>query len=560
MSRKIVIIGGVAAGPKVAARARRLDPEAEITIVERGRLVSYAGCGMPFYLAGQIKDYNELFTTPYGVKRDEDFFLSERNVRVLTLTEAVAVDRKKKEVRVVDLADNKEFLLPYDRLVLATGSEPVVPPLEGINLKGVHRLNRPEDVLKIKEELEEAGEAVVIGAGMIGMEVADALVRRKFFVSLVELKDQVLPGMLDPDLAALLKARLEEAGVEFYLGEKVVRLEGNEEGRVAQVVTDRHVLNAGLVIIAVGVRPNVTLAKDAGLAIGETGGILVNEYLQTSDPDIYALGDCVENVHLVSGRKVYIPLASTAARQGRVVGDNVTGGKSRFPGVLGTAVLKLMGFNVGRTGLGEEQAKEAGYKIVVSTIGAFDRTHYYPEHGRIVLKLIAESGTGRILGAQGFGEGDVVKRIDVLACAINFKATVEDLSCVDLAYAPPFSNPLDPVHHGVNTVRNEMQGIARGISARELQEKLNGQKEFILLDVRTLPQHRARHISDNRSVVIPLGELRKRINELPRDKEIVVYCAVGGRSYEAQRILEGAGFADVRFLEGGLLAWPYDLD
>ncbi|MGQ9823415.1 MAG: FAD-dependent oxidoreductase [Desulfotomaculales bacterium] len=560
MGKKIVIIGGVAAGPKVAARARRLDPEAEITIVERGRLISYAGCGMPFYLAGQIKDFNELFKTRYGVKRDGDFFLSERNVRVLTLTEAVAIDRQKKEVKIVDLTTRKESFLPYDKLVLATGSEPVAPPLEGLSLKGVHRLNRPEDALKIAAELEGAREAVVIGAGMIGMEAADALAARKLFVSFVELKDQILPGMLDPDLAALLKTRLEEKGVEFYLGEKVIRLEGNEEGRVAKVVTDRRTINAGLVVIAVGVRPNVTLAKEAGLAIGETGGITVNEFLQTSDPDIYALGDCVENVHLVSGRRVYMPLASTAARQGRVVGDNVTGGKSKFPGVLGTAALKLMGFNVGRTGLGEEQAKEAGFDILVTTIAGFDRTHYYPEFGRLVLKLITEAKTGRVLGAQGFGDGDVVKRIDVLACAINYRATVEDLSTVDLAYAPPFNNPLDPVHHAVNTVRNKMQGIAKGIPAKELREKLDGMEDFILLDVRTLPQHRVSNIADERSVVVPLGELRQRLSELPREKEVFVYCAIGGRSYEAQRILESAGFSKVRFLEGGLYAWPYDLD
>jgi len=560
MSEKIVIIGGVAAGPKVAARARRLSARAKITIVERGQLISYAGCGMPFYLSGQIKDYNELFTTPYGVKRDEQFFLTERDIRVLTRTEATAVDRRKKEVTVVDLNTGKESVLPYDKLVLATGSVPVEPPFAGINLKGVHRLNHPEDVQKIMEEIGQVSDAVVIGAGMIGMEAVDALARRNIFVTVVELQEQILPGMLDADLAAVLKARLEERGVEFRLGEKVQRLEGDEAGRVKQVVTDGGVLAADLVIVAVGVRPNVALAKAAGLAIGETGAISVNEYLQTSDPDIYALGDCVENLHLVSRQKVYIPLASTAARQGRVAGDNVVGGKSKFPGVLGTVIVKLMNQNAGRTGLGEEQARAAGFAVSVTTIGSFDRTHYYPEKGRILLKLITEARTGRILGAQALGEGDAVKRIDVLACAITSGANVEDLANLDLGYAPPFNTPIDPLQHGVNTVRNKMQGIAKGISAAELQAKLAGGDDFVLLDVRTQPQYRAQHIEDERTLLIPIGELRERIGEIPRDKEIVVLCAIGSRSYEAQRILEGAGLKNVRFLEGGLLGWPYELD
>ncbi len=560
MGEKIVIIGGVAAGPKVAARARRLSPQAEIAIVERGRLISYAGCGMPFYLAGQVKDFQELFTTPYGVKRDEEFFLSERNVRVFTLTEAVAINRRKKEVAAVDLATRRESVIPYDKLVLATGSVPVVPPFEGIGLQGVHRLNHPDDVQKIMDQIENVDDAVIIGAGMIGMEAADALVRRKMFVTVVELQEQILPGMLDADLAAVLKARLEERGVEFHLGEKVLRLEGDEAGRVTRVVTEKRALDAALVIIAVGVRPNVELAKAAGLTIGETGAISVNEYLQTDDPDIYALGDCVENLHLVSRRKVYLPLASIAARQGRVVGDNVVGGKSKFPGVLGTTVLKLMNINVGRTGLGEEQAREAGFSVSVATIGTHDRTHYYPEHGRFLLKLITEAKTGRILGAQAVGEGDAVKRIDVLACAINYGAGIDDLAHVDLGYAPPFSTPLDPVHHCVNTARNKAQGIAKGITAQELYSKLNSQDDFVLLDVRTPSQYRAGHIEDKRALLIPIGELRRRVGEIPQGKEVIVVCAVGSRSYEAQRILEGAGFANVRFLEGGLQAWPYELD
>ena len=557
---RIVIVGGVAAGTKAAARARRLLPDAEITIIERGKMISYAGCGMPYYISGQIRDFKQLFSTSYGVVRDEHYFMEEKNVRVLTRTSATAIDREKKEVAVTDLESGENYTVPYDRLVLATGASPFTPPIPGLELKGVHRLNHPEDAQKIAAAVEQAGEAVVIGGGLIGLEAADALIKRKLFVSVVELQEQILPGMLDPDMAALLAYRLEEEGVEFHLGRRVLRLEGDEKGNVTAVVTDQGSIDAGLVIVAVGVRPNVELARKAGLTIGETGAIAVNEYLQTSDPDIYALGDCVENRHLISGRKVYIPLASTANRQGRVVGDNLAGRKSIFKGVLGTSVMKMMSWNVGRTGLGEMQARALGYDVVTAVNATHDKTHYYPGHDNLVLKLIVEAGSRKVLGAQGIGAGEVIKRIDVVATALNFGATVDDLADLDLGYAPPFNTPIDPVHHTANIVRNKIDGVAVTISARELHEKLAGDDDFVLLDVRTPEQFKYRHIEDSRVMLVTLGELRRRLAEVPRDKEIITLCALGVRSYEAQRILTGAGFKDVKFLEGGLQGWPYDLD
>ncbi|WP_027719286.1 FAD-dependent oxidoreductase [Desulfovirgula thermocuniculi] len=559
MSR-IVIIGGVAAGPKAAARARRLMPDAEITIVERGRLISYAGCGMPFFVAGQVKDFNQLFSTPYGVLRDEQFFAREKGVKVLTRTEATSIDRQKKEVAVTNLDTGESYTLPYDKLVLATGSSPVIPPIPGLELKGVHRLNHPDDALKIMEDLEEVSEAVVIGAGLIGMEALDALIKRKIFVSVVEIKDQVLPGILDPELAAVLAARLEEQGVELHLGEKVLRLEGDEDGRVSRVVTDRGTLEAQLVIVAVGVRPNVELARAAGLEIGQTGAIAVNEHLQTSDPDIYALGDCVENTHLVSGQKVYIPLASTANRQGRVVGDNLAGIPSRFKGVLGTAVLKTLNFNIARTGLGELQARELGYDVETVVNSTHDRTHYYPGHDNLLIKLVVDKSTRRLLGAQAVGGGEAVKRIDVAATVLYFGGTVDDLAGVDLGYAPPFSTPIDPVQHTANTLRNKLSGLAKTIGARDLKARMDAGEDLVLLDVRMPAQFNAKHIEDERVMLVPLNELRQRIGEVPRDKEIVILCAMGTRAWEAQRILEGAGYTRVRFLEGGLQAWPYEME
>lgn len=557
---KIVIIGGVAAGTKTAARARRLAPEAEITIIEKDKYISYAGCGMPFYLSGQTREFENLFTTSYGVVRNEDYFLSERGIKVMTGTEATAIDRANKRVEVLNLATGQRSFMEYDKLVITTGSEPFIPPVEGLDLKGVYRLNHPEDALSIKAAIKEGvSEAVVIGAGLIGMEAVDALMKLKIFVTVVELREQVLPGLLDPDMAAPLAMRLEDSGVELSLGRKVLKVEG-VNGKVSAVVTDQGRLETDMVIVAVGVRPNVKLAKEAGLEIGATGAIAVNEYLQTSDPDIYSLGDCVENTHLVSGRKVYIPLASTANRQGRVAGDNVTGRKTKFRGILGTSVARIMGINVARTGLGEGAAKELGYDVITSLNPTFDATHYYPNHGKIFLKVVADAKTRRVLGAQGFGPGEVAKRIDVFAAAITFGATLDDVADIDTGYAPPFNTPIDPVHHAVNIVRNKLDGIAVGITAAQVKEKFDRGDDFVFLDVRTEQQYKPKHIEDDRVMLVPLGELRRRIDEVPRDKEIVTSCVLGVRAYEAMRILKGAGFKNVKFLEGSLEAWPYELD
>ncbi len=555
---RILVIGGVAAGPKAAARARRLLPGAGITIVERGGLISYAGCGMPYFVSGQIRDFDELFTTAYGIKRDELYFAKEKAVRVLTRTEATAIDREKKEVTVTSLETGECYTLPYDKLVLATGAGPFIPPVPGLDLEGVYRLNHPEDARKVAAGAAGAKEAVVMGAGLIGMEAAEALLKRKMGVSVVEMKDQILPAVLDPDLAALLAYRLEETGLEMFTGRKVLRLEGRD--RVTGVVTDQGTLPADLVIVAVGVRPNVELARHAGLTIGETGAIAVNRRLETSDPDIYAIGDCVENRHLVSGRPVYIPLASTANRQGRVAGDNLAGIGSAFEGVLGTSVMKITDWNVGRTGLGEEQARALGYEIECAVNAGHDRTHYYPGHDNVIIKLVVEKQSRRVLGLQGIGQGDVVKRVDVAAAALRFGATVDDLAGLDLGYAPPYNTPIDPLQHTANIVRNKLDGVAETVTARELHDLLASDGDFVLLDVRTPDQFRYRRIDDARTLQVALGDLRDHLQDIPREKPVITICALGSRAWEAERILAGAGFRNVKFVEGGLQGWPYDTD
>ncbi len=553
---KLVIIGGVAAGPKAAARARRLLPNAEITVIDRSRWISYAGCGMPFFLDGQIDSFEELFNTAYDVIRDEGYFLREKDITVLTSTEALEVDRVKKSVLIRDLAGGEERWIPYDKLVLATGASPIIPPFEGRDLKGVYGLNNPGDLLRLMETVEDVNEAVAGGAGFIGMEVAGALSNRNILTTIVELREQLLPGVLDEDLAGVLKTRLESQGIDFALGQKVLRFEG-ENGRVSRVVTDQAVLDAEMVVMAVGVRPNIDLALKAGLEIGNTGAIRVDEYMLTSDPEIYACGDCAENVNILSGRHTYVPLASSANRQGRVVGDNTAGRRSKYNGILGTALLQVKNWNVGRTGLGEQQAQDYGYETKTAITPAHDRSHYHPQHSLVILKVIAEAGSGRLLGVQGIGPGSLDKRIDVAATAISFGATLDNIVDLDLGYAPPFNTTIDPLQHTANTLRNKNSGLIPMISPREVWDKLQRGDDFILLDVRTQREHDSKPMNDERVLHVIMGELRERIDSISRDKEIVVFCDLGIRSYEALRALKGAGFTKVRSMEGGMRLWAY---
>ncbi|MBO8127748.1 MAG: FAD-dependent oxidoreductase [Peptococcaceae bacterium] len=555
---RIIVIGGVAAGPKTAARARRMAPEAEITLIDRGTMLSYGSCGLPFYLDGTVKNLKDLVSTSYGVTRDEEYFLREKGINVLTRTEVQAINRDTKSIQVRNLDSGDTYTLPYDKLVLATGATPVIPPFEGLELKGVFRLYHPDDARAIAEKIDEIEEVVLVGGGFIGMELAGALNNRHLFVSVVEMQEQTLAGVLDPDLEAVLRNRLQAKGIEFYLKEKVLRFEGDERGNLREVITDKRTIETDACIIATGVRPNVELARAAGLTIGPTGAIAVNEYLQTSDPDIYAVGDCVENTHLISGRKIYLPLASTANRQGRVAGDNVTGHKSRFKGVLATAVLQVTDWNIGRTGLGEQEAKDLGYEVVSAITPAHDRTHFHPEHGLVILKVIMDRRSRKLLGVQAIGPGEVDKRIDVAATALNFGATIDDLADLDLGYAPPYSTSIDPLQHTANSLRNKLAGLARAITPLELKAKIDRGDDFLLLDVRTEREFQQKRFRGAKKVLsVSLDKLREHLFEIPRDQEIVLMCESGVRSYEALRTLEGAGFKNVGYLEGGFQTWPY---
>ena len=554
MGRKIVVIGGVACGPKAAARARRHDQEAEITIIERREYVSYASCGLPYYVGGVVPELDGLLKTSHGTLRDVDYFDHVKDIKVLCGTDAVAIDRQKKEVRIRNLASGEESLVSYDTLVLATGASPVRPPVPGIDLENVWNLwtLRDADIIRQRIEEGEADRVCVIGAGLIGLEACEALVNQAVEVALVEMMPHALYGPLDADMAALVAHALEEQDVELHLGEAVKALEG-EDGRVVRVVTDKASLDVDAVIVGAGARPEVSLAKACGLELGETGAIVVDRHMRTSDPDIYAGGDCVENEHLVTGRKVWIPLGSTANRHGRVIGDNATGHDVHFTGVQGTGVMKCLGLNVGYTGISDTAARSLGYDTVTSMNTCNDKSHFFPGGKGLVVKFVCEKASRKLLGCQVVGAGDVARNVDAAASALRFGATLDDMAEMDFCYAPPYGAPITPLGNAAYIASNKLAGMAEAISALELRALLRTEEDFMLVDVRSKGELEVRPpIEDPRSQAIDMHVFREKVDSLPRDKKIIVVCQLGQRSYEILQILRSKGFDRAVYLEGGL--------
>ncbi|MBN2427290.1 MAG: FAD-dependent oxidoreductase [Deltaproteobacteria bacterium] len=554
---QIVVIGGVAAGMKTASRIMRLNPFAKVIVLEKTKDVSYGACSLPYYIEGHFDDLEEVRRTPVGVLRDEKFFANCKGVEVRTLTEALEIDSKQKKVKVRNLENDQESEIPYDKLVLATGNHPILPPIPGMELPGVYPLKTMADAENILSRSKNCKKAVIIGGGLIGLEVAEALVHNGLQVSLIEMKNQVLNNALDFGMASLVHRELKKNGVNLCLSQPLERIEARN-GKVCAVKTPEGVVDAEMVVVAIGVKPVVALAQKAGLKLGETGAIAVDDHLCTSDPDIYAAGDCVESQHLLSKEKLYVPLGSTANKHGRVVANNICGRAEKFPGILSTLVVKVFNQNGARTGLLPEQAQAAGFDPVSVLIASPDKVHNYPDCKPIDIKLVADKKSRKVIGAQIVGPGDVSKRIDTVVAGISMGITVDQMAQLDLAYAPPFSAAMDPLHIAANALRNKLDGIMESLDPQELRVKqLNGD-DFVFLDVRSPKEYEEVRIPG--ATLIPLGVLRSRVNELPKDKEIIPFCKLSLRGYEAALILKGAGFENVRYMEGGVLGWPYELE
>jgi NADPH-dependent 2,4-dienoyl-CoA reductase/sulfur reductase-like enzyme/rhodanese-related sulfurtransferase len=540
MPTRLLIIGGVAGGATAAARARRLSETAEITLLERGPYVSYANCGLPYYLAGDIRKRSALLLqTPEG-------FESRYGVKALIGTEALEIDRAARRVKVRNAEG--ESWLEYDALILAQGGTPLVPPLAGADGPNVFRLWTVPDMDRIQAFLETARpvSAVIAGGGFIGLEMAEAMSRRGLATTVVELLPRVMAGM-DPEFGGLIAERLQTHGVRVVTGQglkAVLPASGEVE------LADGRRIPGAMVLLSVGVRPELELARAAGLAMGETGGLRVDEHLRTSDPHIWAAGDMLEVVHKVSGRKVRVPLAGPANRQGRIAASNALGQSLKYRGALGSSVVKVFDATAAATGLTETAARAAGLDAGAAFVVRDHHAAYYPGARELALKLVYERKSGRILGGQAFGEEGVEKRIDVLAAALQGRLCLQDLAEVDLAYAPPYSSANDPLNVAAFVGLNDLSGYSPLITAEALQRELaEGGRRPAVLDVRNLNEYEASHLRG--ALNVPVDELRFRLEEVPRDRPLVVHCRSGFRSHLALRILKQNGFAEVRNLTGG---------
>jgi NADPH-dependent 2,4-dienoyl-CoA reductase/sulfur reductase-like enzyme/rhodanese-related sulfurtransferase len=559
MSKKIVVIGGSAAGPKAAARARRMDEFAEITMFQKGPDLSMASCGFPYFIGGFFDERNKLLCTPTGVVRDPIYYWNAKGIVAKINTEVTKIDKANKKVEYTNLVTGEKGTQEYDKLVIATGANANMPPIPGINLEGITKLQSMQDadyLRKIRDE-GKVKKAVVIGGGLIGIETLEALNLAGIELTMIELLPQLLT-FLDWKMAKLAQNYLKtkanvitRSGVAEFLGEN-----GKLTGVKLQNGTE---IPCELAVVAIGVTPNVKLAKEAGIKTGKLGGIVVDEHMQTSEPDIYAAGDCCEVKNLITGKNVLAPYGDLANLQGRAAGENVIKGNlAKFEGTIQTGICKLFDYGIGITGLSESKAIEEGIEYV-KTINASPDKPGFMDGKLLITKLLAEKNTGKILGAQCLGPGDVSKQLAIWAIAIKGGLTVDAMINGDLPYAPPFSLAIDHSIATAHIIQNKMRGIFDGISASELFDKVNNNEDVFILDARGPDEYEQTRLGIGETL-IPIGVLRKRLNELPKDKnkEIITYCKISLRGYEAAVLLEAHGYKNVKVMEGGIAAWPFE--
>lgn len=549
MRKKTVIIGGVAGGATTAARLRRKDESMEIVLLERGEYISYANCGLPYHVGDVIKNRESLLLqTPEAMKK-------KFNIDVRVQNEAVKINPEDQTVTIKDLKKGIEYEESYDYLVIATGSSPVVPPIPGIDGPDIYTLWTVPDTDRIKKviEIKKPKTAAVIGGGFIGLEMAENLNRAGLQVSIVEMQDQVM-APLDFEMAQLLHENIEMNGVSLLLGDGVASFE-HKDGKTLITLNSGKELQTDMVLLSIGVRPNSELAGEAGLKLNGRGGILVDEMLRTSEENIYAVGDVIEVENYVLKEPAMIPLAGPANKQGRICADNIAGGQKKYKGTLGTSVAQVFDLTAAAAGVNEKmlirKGKVRGKDYETVLINQKSHAGYYPGAVPVTLKLLFDLD-GNILGAQAVGQEGVDKRIDVLAGAMRSGNTIYDLEELELAYAPPYSSAKDPVNMLGFTAENVLEKMVSFMRCRELDDRIETEgweKDLTILDVTEEMERMVFHIPG--SVHIPLGQLRQRMSELPKDRLIVTYCAVGVRSYNAARILEQNGFSDVKVLEGG---------
>lgn len=551
--QKLIVIGAVAAGTKAASKAKRENADLDVKIFTKEEHISYAGCGLPYYIGGVIKEKNEL------VVRTPEIFKKEQGIDIFIKHEVTKIDVNLKKVYVTNLDTQEQLEFEYDKLVIATGASPIKPPLENINLKNIFTLRSVTDAFEIRD-LVDAGKvqkAVVVGGGFIGLEVAENLKHRGVDITLIELAPHVLPPF-DEEIALLAQTHMMDKGINIITSEKVLGFEGKD--KVSKVKSTAGDFEADIVVLSIGVRPNVKVAVDAGIELGVTGAIKVDKYMQTNMKDIFAVGDCAENMNLVTNLPAWYPMGSTSNKTGRIAGNNVVNSDNMdsLEGVLGSTIVKLFDINAAKTGLSERDARKAGLNIETILVPATDKAHYYPGNKPIITKLIIEKSTHKILGAQIIGSGVVDKPIDIIATAMTLNAKVEDLTKLDLAYAPPFSMAMSSTIMAANVMLNKLNSKIDTITAIDMQEKLKNDQVNIV-DVREEEECFISAIPG--TLNIPLNSLTERSGEIDKSKEtVILVCKVGKRAFLAYLKLKQQGFKNIKVLEGGINAYPYKVE
>lgn len=554
IKKKILIVGGVAGGATAAAHARRMSEEAEIIVFEKGPHVSFANCGLPYYVGGEITEKEDLLVqTPEGLR-------SRFNLDVRVRSEVVAIDPSNQKIEISDSNSGKKYWEAYDDLILSPGAVPLKPPIPGIDSEGHFTVRNIPDIEAISSWIENHNscKAVVVGGGFIGLEMVEQLHRLGLQVTVVEALPQVM-APLDPEMAARLHQELRDNNVKLHLDDPVSKFDVPKAGEEAQAsiieLKSGQRLSADVVILGLGVRPEIKLGKDAGLEIGERGGFRVNDFLQTSNPHIWAIGDAIEVRDFVTGDWTLIPLAGPANRQGRIVAENIFGNSMKYPGTCGTAILRLFDLAVASTGANEKILEKMNIPYDVIHLHPPSHATYYPGAFPLTMKVLFNPKTGKLLGAQFIGRDGVDKRIDVFATALKAGMTVHDLEALELTYAPPFGSAKDPINLAGMVAEHVVKGEVRNCQWHEIA-KLDPEKA-IVLDVRDEDEREDGYIPG--SLHIPLPQLRKRFGELPKDREIITYCQTGQRSYFSYRFLVQQGFK-VRNLSGSYRTWKVASD
>lgn len=554
---EVIVIGGSAAGLKAACRISRLQQDASVKVLVKEKHFGVSTCGLTFFLSGEIDSYTSLISTPNGTVKDENYYRDVKGIEVLSNHEVTSIDRVSRMVRCTNLESNRELSFPYDKLVIATGSKPINPAIPGIDTPGITHFTNLEHAIQLRQDLQKGliNSVAIVGAGFIGLELCEAL--RAMWgieVDLIELQPQVLAGLVDREIASLIEEELLSQGITLRLGCRCSEIL-SDDGNLCVFDLAGERIDADRMIIASGVTPDVTLAKEAGLEIGASGGISVSDHLCTSDPDIFAAGDCVELQSAIDGSAGVWTFGSLASRMGRIVGDNICNGDSVFGSVQGTTILKLFDMTIGAVGMTSSESLNKGYDIGESWGTFHDRLFYYPESSPINAKLIYDKSSGSILGMQAVSRGNLAQVINAASQMIQHKVRIDSIADYEHAYSPPFAQPLDPLHYLAFISENSRAAGIKLISPLEFN-KLS--PDTLILDVRSPHEIEAKTLKADgmTKIEIPVEQLRNRIDELPADKPVVTVCQMGGRGWDAALMLRRSGWNDVGILAGGALFLP----